>query len=180
MFPMVASAREVRAAREAVAHARESLDNEGVAHAEVEIGIMIEVPAAALMADQLAPLVDFFSIGTNDLTQYVMAADRTHSRLGALLDPLDPAVLRLIAQTARAAQAQRIPVAVCGEVAADPLAVPLLLGLGVQELSVTPRAVATVKAEIRRWSVNDAKALAEMALHVDTAAAVRALVTNPG
>ena len=110
---------------------------------------MLEVPSAALLAEQLAPLADFFSVGTNDLTQYTLAAERGNAGVAALGDPLHPAVLRLIERTAAAALAAGRTVAVCGEVAGDPAAVPLLLGLGVRELSMSPVRIAAAKQAVR-------------------------------
>lgn len=174
MFPMVAERRELLAARAILEEAREELAREGHAVAsEVEVGIMVEVPSAAELADVLAPEVDFFSIGTNDLSQYTLAADRTNPHVAGLADALHPAVLRLIHHTVEAAHRVGIWVGVCGEVASDPLAVPLLVGLGVDELSVNPAAVPAVKVSVRRLSFQEAKALAQNALHLDSAEAVR-------
>ena len=115
----------------------------------IETGIMLEVPAAALLAETLAPLVDFFSVGTNDLTQYTLAAERGNPGVAGLFDPLHPAVLRLIERTAKAAAATGRRVAVCGEVAGDRLAVPLLVGLGVTELSMNPVSIPAAKQAVR-------------------------------
>ncbi len=141
MLPMVATLAELRAARALLDEERERLGAPSL-----PLGIMIEVPSAALMADLLAREADFFSIGTNDLTQYTLAMDRGHPRLAPLVDGLEPAVLRLIAQTARAAEAAGRFVGVCGGLAGDEQAVPLLLGLGVTELSVSVPALPAVKA----------------------------------
>lgn len=141
----------------------------------VELGIMIEVPSAALTADALAAHVDFFSIGTNDLTQYTLAIDRMHPTLACRSDGLHPAVLRLIDTTVQAARKHGKWVGVCGELAADPKAIPILVGLGVTELSVTVPAVAGVKAQVRSLALADAQALARKALCCAAAAQVRAL-----
>lgn len=117
---------------------------------------MIEVPSAAVMADVLAPLVDFFSIGTNDLAQYTLAVDRTNERVAHLANPLDPAVIRLIQQVIKAAHAHNRWVGLCGEMAGDPLAVPLLLGLGLDEFSMAASRIPTVKAQIRTLSLSKA------------------------
>ncbi len=181
MFPMVATEREVRAALELVGQARGALVAEGVAvpaEGAMEVGIMIEVPAAALTAARLAPALDFFSVGTNDLTQYTMAADREVSAVAGLGDALHPAVLTLIGRAAAAAAAAGRWTGVCGELAADPLAVPLLLGLGVRELSVSPGAVATVKETVRATDVAAAAELAAHALELASADAVRDLVRS--
>ena len=179
MFPMVATEDEVRTALGLVEQARRTLAAEGVAvpaEGAVEVGIMIEVPAAALTAARLAPIVDFFSVGTNDLTQYTMAADREVSAVASLNDALHPAVLTLIGRAAAAAQAAGRWTGVCGELGADPLAVPLLLGLGVRELSVSPGAVATVKETVRATDLTAAAELARQALDLASADAVRDLV----
>jgi multiphosphoryl transfer protein len=181
MFPMVATEHEVRAALGLVGQARHTLAAEGVAvpaEGAVEVGIMIEVPAAALTAARLAPIVDFFSVGTNDLTQYTMAADREVSAVASLNDALHPAVLTLIGRAAAAAQAAGRWTGVCGELGADPLAVPLLLGLGVRELSVSPAAVATVKETVRATDLTVAAELARQALELASADAVRDLVRS--
>ena len=181
MFPMVATEDEVRAALGLVEQARRTLAAEGVAgpaEGALEVGIMIEVPAAALTAARLAPIVDFFSVGTNDLTQYTMAADREVSAVASLNDALHPAVLTLIGRAAAAAQAAGRWTGVCGELGADPLAVPLLLGLGVRELSVSPAAVATVKETVRATDLTAAAGLARQALELGSADAVRDLVRS--
>ncbi len=181
MFPMVATSREVRAALGLVADARRALAAEGVAvpaEGAMEVGIMIEVPAAALTAARLAPDVDFFSVGTNDLTQYTLAADREVSAVAGLNDALHPAVLTLIGRAAAAAAAAGRWTGVCGELAADTLAVPLLLGLGVRELSVSAAAVASVKEMVRATDLAAAAELAQQALGLASADAVRDLVRS--
>jgi phosphocarrier protein FPr len=175
MFPMIATIDEWRAVRDVLESERQKL---GVPR--IEAGIMIEVPAAALVADQFAAEVDFFSIGTNDLTQYTLAMDRGHPRLAPQVDGLAPAVLRLVDQTARAAQRHGRKTAVCGGIAGDPQAVPLLVGLGIDELSVTVPAIPAVKAQIRRLRMEECRALAQRALGCATAAEVRALVPLEG
>ena len=168
MFPMVADLSEWRAARDMVAEVQAELNAP-----QVELGIMIEVPSAALMADAFAQEVDFFSIGTNDLTQYTLAMDRMHPSLAGKSDGLHPAVLRLIAGTVEAAHAAGKWVGVCGELGADPQAVPILLGMGVDELSVSVPAVASVKAQVRSLTLDEAKLQAQRALASGTAAEVR-------
>lgn len=140
------------------------------------LGAMIETPSAAVIADRICEAADFVSIGTNDLTQYTLAMDRRHPDLAAQHDGLHPAVLRLIGATVAAAVAQARPVAVCGSLAADPIAVPVLLGLGVQELSVVPAAIPQIKALIRTRTLAECRALAERALGLSSAAEVRTLV----
>ena len=140
------------------------------------LGAMIETPSAAVIADRICEVADFVSIGTNDLTQYTLAMDRRHPDLAVQLDGLHPAVLRLIAATVAAAVAQSRPVSVCGSLAGDPIAVPVLLGLGVQELSVVPGAIPQIKALIRTYTLGECRKLAERALSFSSAAEVRALV----
>lgn len=171
LFPMVATLHDWRAARLVLDEERARL---GVA--AVPAGIMVETPSAALLADHFAREVDFFSVGTNDLAQYALAMDRTHPRLAPHADALDPAVLRLIAQTTRAARLQGRPVDVCGAAAADPQAVPILIGLGIERLSVNPVRLPAVKSQIRRLARADCLALADRALEASSAVAVRALV----
>jgi len=170
MFPMVTTLPEWRAAKAMVDEERAAL---GVA--PIPVGIMIEVPAAALMAEQFAREVDFFSVGTNDLTQYTLAMDRSHPRLAAQCDALNPGVLFLIQHLVEAAHEHHRSVGVCGGVASDPQAVPLLMGLGVDELSVTVPVVSAIKAQVRTLRHRDCQSLALAALKQDTSAAVRAL-----
>ncbi|OLT55775.1 hypothetical protein BJP37_32430 [Moorena bouillonii PNG] len=171
---MVSSVEEVRAAKEILAEAKAELRQEGYSfNAQMPVGIMVEVPAAVTMADQLAAEVDFFSIGTNDLSQYVMAADRTNPKVAKLADALEPAVLRMIQQTVTVAHQAGIPVSVCGQLASNPVGIPILLGLGVDELSVNPPAIATVISVISQLSINQAEMLAGEVLQLDSALAVR-------
>ena len=144
----------------------------------MEIGVMIEVPSAALIADRLAAEADFFSIGTNDLTQYTLAADRGNERVAGLADPLHPAVLELIRRTAEAAAARDRWTGVCGEIAGDPLAAPLLLGLGVRELSMSAPAIPHVKRAVRETDLAEARELAERALAATSAGEVRDLLRS--
>ena len=175
MFPMVATVDELVAARRALDEAVAAVGRGRPA--ELRVGIMVEIPAAALKAAAFAPSVDFLSIGTNDLTQYALAAERGNDELAALADPLDPGVLALVAATVDgAARADHdVLVAVCGEVAGDEAAVALLVGLGVRELSVAPAAVATVKQAVREVDLGQARDLAVAALACPDAHAVRAL-----
>ncbi len=176
MFPMVATVDELLQAREVLDEARASLASAGVSVPDsVEVGIMVEVPAAALTAEAFVPHVDFFSLGTNDLAQYTLAAERGNAAVAAFADPLHPAVLRLIEHTARAAAAGGRETAVCGEVAGDPLAIPLLLGLGVGELSMAPARIPAAKQAVRATSLKSARRLADEALSAESAAAVRRL-----
>jgi len=177
MFPMVATVAEVQAARAVLDECRTELLAEGQPVAEgMEIGIMVEVPAAALMADCLAAEVDFFSIGTNDLTQYTLAADRTNAQVASLASGLQPAVLRLVRDVITAAHAQDKWVGLCGEMAGEPLAIPILLGLGLDEFSMNPPAIPLAKQIIRAVTLQEAQAVAQAALKMDNPEAMQALV----
>lgn len=174
MAPMVASLEEVHALRAQVDEARTALQERGVTYCkDAEVGIMVEVPSAAVMADLLAPAVDFFSIGTNDLSQYTLAADRTNPNVANLADALHPSVLRLIGMVIRAAHAHGKWVGLCGELAGETLAVPVLLGLGLDEFSMNPRAIPAVKQAIRLYNLEDAEEIAHNTLALATAAEVR-------
>jgi phosphocarrier protein FPr len=174
MFPMVATLDELRGARDALDRAGRAVGGA----ATLDVGIMVEVPAAALTAEVLAPEVDFLSIGTNDLTQYTLAADRGDPRLASLADPLHPAVLRLIRHTVEAARANGRWVGVCGELAGDPDATALLVGLGVRELSMNAPAIPLVKRAVRATDAGKAAELAREAMTQPTASAVRALIAR--
>ena len=141
----------------------------------VQLGVMIEVPSAAIMADSLAAAADFFSIGTNDLVQYTLAADRTHPELAELASALQPAVLRLIALVVREAAVHDRHVAVCGEAAADPSVVPFLVGLGIRELSVSPTSIPAVRRLVAGLDVEACTALAEQALAATSLSEIRRL-----
>ena len=165
MFPMIGTLAELRAARAMLAEAQAELRAENVPFDEgLAVGIMIEVPSAVATADQLAGEADFFSIGTNDLTQYVMAADRGNANVAGLANALQPAVLRMIQQTVRAAHAAGIWVGMCGELAGNALATPLLVGLGLDELSMSAPALPAVKAAVRGLTMAEASALAGQVL----------------
>ena len=172
MFPFVSGLEELRAAREAVVKARETLKTRGTEAPDVPVGVMIEVPSAALTADLLAPEADFFSIGTNDLIQYSLAVDRTDDRVSRLYDPLHPAILRVIRLIARAGRSGRVPVAVCGEMASDPVMLTLLVGLGLREFSMAPTAIPLAKRVLRGLRASDAKQAAGRALRARTTAEV--------
>jgi len=170
MFPMVATLSELRAAKVIL---QEEMKATGQS---VKLGLMIEVPSAALLAETFAPEVDFFSIGTNDLTQYTLAMDRGHARLAKQADTLEPAVLKLIELTVKGAHQHGKWVGVCGGVASDPVAIPLLLGLGIDELSVSPPSIPAVKAQVRRLSAEACRRAAVTALGLSGADDVRAFV----
>ena len=171
MLPMVASVAELTEVRGAVERLRADM---GGAHA-VQVGVMVETPAAAITADLLARHADFLSIGTNDLTQYTLAMDRGNDGVAGGVDGLHPAVLRLIGETCRGAARHGRWTGVCGGLASDPLAVPILIGLGVTELSATPALVPEVKAAIRAATLADCRDLAARAVAADSAGAVRDL-----
>lgn len=174
MLPMVATVDEVQQTREILDEARADLRERGMyADASLPLGTMIETPASALRADALAREVDFFSIGTNDLTQYTMAVDREHSELHGLSDALHPAVLHLIQRTVAAGTNAEIPTSVCGELAADRAAVPVLLGLGITTLSVSPNQIPDVKALVRSLDDEACRRLADEALTSNSAEDVR-------
>lgn len=165
MFPMISGLAEVRRSRDMVNHCMDELANEGVPFdRNLPVGIMIEVPAAAICADLLAPEVDFFSIGTNDLIQYTVAADRVNPHVADLYRPTHPAVIRLIKRTIDAARDNGIWTGICGEMAGDIRLTPLLLGLGVEELSVGPQQVPRVGQAIRSLSYAECAAMSEEAL----------------
>ncbi|MFL9452941.1 phosphoenolpyruvate--protein phosphotransferase [Tolypothrix bouteillei VB521301_2] len=179
MFPMVATVEEIRAAKAILVEVQSELRQEGIPFdEEMEVGIMVEVPSAVAIADKLATEVDFFSIGTNDLSQYVMAADRTHPLVANLVDAFHPAVLRMIQQTVQAARTAGIWVGLCGELASDPLSTPLLLGLGLNEVSLNPRFIPAFKQAIAQLTVAQAEAIATSALQQDSAQKVRALLAQ--
>jgi phosphoenolpyruvate-protein kinase (PTS system EI component) len=171
MLPMVADRGELREARAALERLAAAM---GVA--VPELGIMVETPAAALSAASLAADAAFFSIGSNDLTQYTLARDRTNAAVAAGLDGLHPAILRLIAETVRGGAAYGRWTGLCGGLAAEPAAIPLLIGLGVTELSVPAAAVAETKALVRTLGLAACRTLAAQALDAPDAGAVRALV----
>ncbi|WP_420632359.1 phosphoenolpyruvate--protein phosphotransferase [Candidatus Leptofilum sp.] len=174
MFPMIGTLAELRRAKAMLQTAREQLQAEGkLFAADLAVGIMIELPSAVAVADALAAEVDFFSIGTNDLTQYVMAADRGNANVAELAQAFQPAVLRMIRQTAVAAKQANIWVGMCGELAGNPLATPLLLGLGLTELSMAAPSIPAVKAALRNWTVPEAEALAVEVLGLDSVTAVQ-------
>lgn len=175
MLPMVANIDELEYARDVIERVRHDLVSAGISVAErVQIGIMIEVPSAALMADRFAPHVDFFSIGTNDLAQYTLAADRVNARVSHLADAFHPAVLRLIAETIEAGHAHGKWVGLCGEFAGRPQAVPILLGLGLDEFSMAAISIPTVKATIRTLRQADCKHFAQDVLRMTSPSEVRA------
>jgi phosphotransferase system enzyme I (PtsI) len=177
VFPMIATVEEVRTSLQMLAGAQADLRRRGVAVAEeMEAGVMIETPAAAVCAPLLAREVDFFSLGTNDLVQYTLAADRTNERVAYLYDPLHPAILRLVQDVVSAAHKAGKWVGMCGEMAGDPDAVPLLLGLGLDEFSVSPAQIPAVKTLLRTLDLGATQDLVTRALELSTATEIRELV----
>jgi phosphotransferase system enzyme I (PtsI) len=175
LVPMVTTIQEFVEIRRRVHLARHELQQEGMLlPAHIEIGAMVEVPSAALMADQLAQVADFFSIGTNDLVQYTLAVERGNQALAHLFSAMDPAVLKLVEQVCRAAHHRGIEVCVCGELGSDPRATALLVGLGVRELAVSPRQLPVVKHVVRSFSLTEAQTLAQDVLQLNQATLVKA------
>lgn len=177
MYPMIGSAEELAAANRLLAEAKAELRARGQAFDDtIRVGTMIEIPSAALAADLLAPHCQFFSIGTNDLIQYLLAIDRGNNRIAHLYEPAHPAVLRVLKQVIETAKTHRLKVSVCGEMAGDPIYAPLLIGLGVDELSMTPPLLPAVKFLIRAMTFADAQKLAQEALAQTDAQKTRALI----
>ncbi|NMG21011.1 phosphoenolpyruvate--protein phosphotransferase [Brasilonema bromeliae SPC951] len=177
MFPMITTVQEIQAAKAILAEVQAELRQAGVPFDQkMEVGIMVEIPSAVVLAEELAAEVDFFSIGTNDLTQYVMAADRTHPQVATLVDAMHPAVLRMIQQTVQAAHKAGIWVGLCGELAADPLAAPILLGLGLDEVSLNAQGIPGFKQAIAQLTMVEAEAIAASALQQDSADKIRTLI----
>ena len=169
MYPMISGLEELNQANALVEKCKAELRAAKIPFdEEIKIGAMIEIPSAALIADSLAQRVKFFSIGSNDLIQYTLAADRTNEKVSHLYEPTHPAILRLIKMTVDAAHKHGIWTGVCGEIAGDPFLTPLLIGLGVDELSAAPTVVAQVKYMIRRLKLTEAQALAEFALQCES------------
>lgn len=173
MYPMISGIDELAQANQLLEEYKAELRTEGVAFDEaLEVGAMIEIPSAVMVADSLARRVKFFSLGTNDLIQYSLAVDRLNEKIAHLYEPTHPAIVRLIKQTVDAAHAHNIWTGVCGEMASEPTLIPLLLGLGVDELSVTPSLVPRIKFLIRRLKMPEVKELADFALNCESAAEI--------
>lgn len=175
MYPMISGLDELVQANAFLEQYKAELRKENVPFdANLEVGAMIETPSAAVIADALAKRVQFFSLGTNDLIQYTLAVDRLNEKIAHLYEPTHPAILRLIRQTVDAARARKVWVSVCGEMAGDPTLVPLLIGLGVDELSAAPPSLAQLKYLIRRLKLAEAQELAAFALACESAAEILA------
>jgi len=177
MFPMISNVEELDAVLDVLEEAKgECVRDELDYNRDIKAGIMIEIPAAAVCADLLAQKVDFMSIGTNDLIQYTMAVDRENPKVSHLYDCYNPAVLRLIRQTIEAGRTTRKDVSMCGEMAGDPAAVMLLIGMGLRSFSMNPALLVEVKELIRKVSLRDTIELAEAALELSAAREIRKLV----
>ena len=175
MYPMIASVEEVKAANAMLDECKKELITEGVAfNKDIKVGIMIEVPAAAVISPILAKYVDFFSIGTNDLCQYTLAVDRMNEAIGNLYQPLHPAVLRLIKHVIDASHEQGKFTGMCGELAGDPVATMILLGLGLDEFSMTASYIPLIKNILRSVTKAECEAFAQKALTMDTAEEITA------
>ena len=179
MFPLVTTLLELRRARMILADVIEDLEEENAEfRRDIPVGMMVEVPAAALLAHNFAREVDFFSIGTNDLIQYTMAVDRAEPSVASLYRAGDPSILRLIQMVIDAGRVEGIPVTVCGQMSSDPKFIPLLLGLGIRNVSVTPSSVPEVKDVVRNFSIDDAEQIAKHALSLDVARDVENFLRN--
>jgi phosphotransferase system enzyme I (PtsI) len=175
MFPMISGLEELRGAKAVLAECHEELRRSGIPLGEeIEVGAMIEIPSAALCANVLASEVDFFSIGTNDLIQYTLAVDRVNEKIAHLYEPTHPAILRLLKMIAEAAHARHIWVGVCGEMAGDVALVPLLLGLGVDELSAAATLVPRVKRAVQSLTIPECRELVEETLKLNTSSEILA------
>ncbi len=175
MIPLVTGVEELRAVKALLNEAKSELDESGIAYnKDIKLGVMIETPAASLTADLLAREADFFSIGTNDLTGYTMAVDRGNANVAYLYSSFDPAVLRSIKHIITEGKKAGIPVGMCGEGAADPMLIPLLISFGLDEFSVTPTSVLATRKEISRWTKDEADKLAERVMALDTQSKITA------
>ncbi len=179
MFPMISGLGEVHAAKDILNQVKQSLMQESIeVDQDLQVGIMIEVPSAVAVADLLAKEVDFFSIGTNDLVQYALAIDRANENVAHLYEPLHPAILRMVKQAADAGRLAGIPVSLCGELAAEPLYAPILLGFELDSLSMNPMAVPRVKKIIRNANLEESKVYLQEVLQLSTASKVNEYLCN--
>ena len=179
MLPLISGLEEFHDALAVIEEAKEELEEEGIAHAaDVPIGVMIELPSAALVADVLADHVDFMSIGTNDLIQYTLAIDRENDEVNYLYQPLHPAILRLIKMVCDAGRRGDVPVSICGEMAADPLFTWVLVGMGVEELSMQSVSIPLIKQLLRLSSMSEMEELAASVLQASTAEEAERLVRD--
>ena len=178
-MPLISTISELRDAKRIIADVKQEMAEAGVEHnASLPIGVMIEVPAAALMADRFAREADYLSVGTNDLTQYMLAVDRANENVAHLYQPLHPAILRALAHLVRIAATAKVPLEVCGEMAGDPFQVMALIGLGVRVLSLLPASIPLVKNAVRAVSAERITALMKSALKLATSAEVEQLLVR--
>lgn len=179
MFPMISGLQEIVEAKAILEQVKQGLDEEGIHYdREMKVGVMVEVPSAIMVADILAQHVDFFSIGTNDLIQYALAIDRINEHVAYMYEPFHPAILRMIQQVATSAKRAGIEVALCGEMAGDPLCVSVLVGLGIDELSMNPTAIPLIKKTVRSISLREARADFEKVMKLNTANEVREFISE--
>ena len=178
MFPFISGIEELREARGVLAEARQEIEARGERAGSLRVGVMIEVPSAALTADVLAAESDFLTIGTNDLIQCCLAVDRTDERVSHLYEPLHPAILRLIRHVKRAAVKRQVPLAVCGEMASDPVVIPLLIGMGLVQFSMTPSAIPVARQVIRELDSRELRLVAARVLKLHTAPEVEHVLTD--
>lgn len=178
MFPFVSGVEELREARSVLAEARQEVSARGEVISALGVGVMIEVPSAALTADLLAAECDFLTIGTNDLIQCCLAVDRTDERVSHLYEPLHPAILRLIRHVRRAAARGKVPLSVCGEMASDPAVLALLMGMGLVQFSMTPAAIPTARQVIQELDTRDLRKVAHRALKLHSAPEIERLLTD--
>lgn len=179
MFPMISSLEELQAAKAKVKEVKSELKADGVKYnKDIDLGIMIEIPAAVMIAERLAKEVDFFSIGTNDLIQYTVAVDRMNKQISAMHTPYHPAVLRLIKKTIEAAHAENIWVGMCGEAAGEELLIPFLLGVGLDEFSMSAVSILKTKETLSKWTLAEAKKESEKLMEFATAAEVKRYLNN--
>jgi phosphoenolpyruvate-protein kinase (PTS system EI component) len=178
MFPLVTTVSELRHAKRAIEQARASLDKDGLEYGDIRVGIMVEVPSAALMAEALAAECDFFSVGTNDLVQYTLALDRSNPNVAHLANPLDPSVLRLLDMIVRAAMGAGTSLSMCGDMAASARAIPIVVGLGYKSLSMPVGSLGLAREILGRITAAEAMDAARDALRCRSAAEVEALVTD--
>ncbi len=179
MFPLVSSLLEFRRARMAVREVMEDLEEQNIAcNKNVLLGIMVEVPATVIMAEEFAREVDFFSIGTNDLIQYTLAADRSDPEVAKYHSAADPAIIRMIDMVIKAGEKHNVPVSVCGQMSSDPKCVPLLIGLGIRQISVSPHAIPEIKEVIRKISIEQAVEIAQYAISQELARDVESYLTR--
>jgi phosphotransferase system enzyme I (PtsI) len=179
MFPMISCYDEVLHAKRILREAADSLDKEGLGFDKnIKIGIMIEIPSAVFMADVMARDVDFFSVGTNDLIQYSLAVDRVNKKVAHLFQPLNPAIIRMIKHVADVARDKGVNLFMCGEMASDPVNIPILLGLGIEKLSINPQSIPVIKNIIKLLDTKNAKLFIKEVLKETTDTGVTELVLS--